>query len=74
MAAISDACVDTPINQFVKNDYFALYLCVHGLIYIAHCGLVLFGVFYDVGKDVVVATIFSTVGDLVQRVLCENHL
>ena len=50
------------------------HLCVHCLIDIADDGLVLLGVLDDVGKDVVIATILCTVGDLVERVLYEDHL
>lgn len=55
-------------------DLCEAYLCIESLINIANDWLIfLFGL-DDVCKDVVIASIFSTVRDLVQGMLSKNHL
>ena len=46
-----------------------IYLSVHGLIDVADGGLVFLGVLDDVGKYVVIATVFGTIGYLVKGVV-----
>ena len=65
------------MNQWIdKACYLMLrkYLCVHGLVDIANGGFVFLGVFDDISKYVVVATILGAEGDLVKEVVCKNNL